>query len=87
MINQYRQVPEISVVIIAYLRKEYVIQAVQSAINQKLDRERYEIIVIKILPMRTLIIFYLLTGLRIYFHLILLSGQNSPKALESQGVK
>jgi len=47
MINQYRQVPEISVVIIAYLRKEYVIQAVQSAINQKLDRERYEIIVIK----------------------------------------
>jgi glycosyltransferase involved in cell wall biosynthesis len=47
MINQNEQVPEISVIIIAYNRKDYLIQAVQSTINQQFDREKYEIIAVK----------------------------------------
>jgi len=47
MINQSEHVLEISVIIIAYNRKDYLIQAVQSAINQQFDREKYEIIIVK----------------------------------------
>lgn len=37
----------ISVIIIAYDRKQFLLEAIQSALNQSLSREKYEIIVIK----------------------------------------
>lgn len=37
----------ISVIIVAYDRKKFILEAIQSAINQTLPRERYEVIVIK----------------------------------------
>lgn len=37
----------ISVIIIAYLRKEYIVKAVESVLEQDFDRNRYEIIVVK----------------------------------------
>jgi len=42
-----RDKPFISVVITAYNRKKYLLQAVSSVLNQKLDRRLYEIIVVK----------------------------------------
>ena len=39
--------PYISVIITAYNRKEYILEAFKSAINQTLDRDKYEIIVSK----------------------------------------
>ncbi|BAB60018.1 hypothetical protein [Thermoplasma volcanium GSS1] len=39
--------PFISVIIIAYNRKEFLLDAIKSALDQTLDREYYEIIVIK----------------------------------------
>lgn len=39
--------PYISVVVIAYNRREFIQEAVQSALDQTLDKEKYEIIVIK----------------------------------------
>jgi len=39
--------PLISVIITAYNRKQYLLQAVSSVLNQKLDRRLYEIIVLK----------------------------------------
>ena len=39
--------PYISVVVIAYDRKEFIQEAVKSAINQTLERSKYEIIVVK----------------------------------------
>ncbi|BAB60035.1 hypothetical protein [Thermoplasma volcanium GSS1] len=41
------KLPYISVIIIAYNRKEFLLDAIKSALNQTLDREYYEIIVIK----------------------------------------
>ena len=41
------KVVKISVIIIAYLRKDYLINAVESVLNQDFDRSKYEIIVIK----------------------------------------
>ena len=38
---------KVSVIIIAYQRREFIIQAVKSAINQDLDKKEYEIIVVK----------------------------------------
>ena len=38
---------DITVIITAYNRKDYLIKAVNSALNQSLDRSRYEVIVIK----------------------------------------
>ena len=38
---------KISVVIIAYLRKEYIVKAVESVLDQDFHRDKYEIIVIK----------------------------------------
>jgi glycosyltransferase involved in cell wall biosynthesis len=37
----------ISVIIIAYNRKRYIINAINSALNQTLSKDKYEIIVIK----------------------------------------
>ena len=37
----------ISVIIIAYQRKEYIVKAVESALDQDFDRDEYEIIVVK----------------------------------------
>lgn len=37
----------ISVVIIAYLRKEYLVKAVESVLDQDFDRDKYEVIVVK----------------------------------------
>jgi len=39
--------PYISVIITAYNRKQYILQAINSALNQTLDRSLYEIIVVK----------------------------------------
>ena len=39
--------PFISVVVTAYDRKEFILEAVKSVIDQTLDRSRYEIIVVK----------------------------------------
>lgn len=38
---------KISVIIVAYLRKEFIVSAVRSVFEQSLDREKYEIIVVK----------------------------------------
>ena len=40
-------VPRVSVVIVAYNRKEYILQAVQSVLEQSVPRQTFEIIVIK----------------------------------------
>jgi len=40
-------VPRISVIIIAFNRRKYLLQAIKSAVNQTLDRSHYEIIVAK----------------------------------------
>ena len=45
MIEQ--NLPYISVIITAYNRKEYLLDAINSVINQTLDKKYYEIIVIK----------------------------------------
>jgi glycosyltransferase involved in cell wall biosynthesis len=45
--SNYVDKPLISVVITAYNRKQYLLQAVSSVLNQKLDRRLYEIIVVK----------------------------------------
>lgn len=37
----------ISVIIVAYDRKQFILKAIQSTLNQTLPREKYEIIVIK----------------------------------------
>ena len=39
--------PYISVIITAYNRKEFILDAVNSVINQSLERSKYEIIVVK----------------------------------------
>ena len=39
--------PLISVVVIAYNRKEYILEAVKSALNQTLEKDLYEVMVIK----------------------------------------
>lgn len=39
--------PYISVIVIAFDRKEYILEAVKSVLNQSLDRSKYEILVIK----------------------------------------
>ena len=39
--------PFISVIILAYTRKDFLFDAIKSAINQTLNRNLYEIIVIK----------------------------------------
>ncbi len=39
--------PFISVIITAYNRKEFILEALQSAVNQTLKRDKYEIICIK----------------------------------------
>jgi len=39
--------PYVSVIIIAHDRKQYILQAIKSALNQTLDRSLYEIIVVK----------------------------------------
>ncbi len=39
--------PFISVVITAYNRREYILEAVKSVLNQTLDRSKYEVIVVK----------------------------------------
>ena len=41
------RLPYISVIITAYNRKEFLLNAIKSAINQTLDKKYYEIIVIK----------------------------------------
>jgi len=41
------KLPYISVIITAYNRKEYLLNAIKSVINQTLDKKYYEIIVIK----------------------------------------
>ena len=41
------KLPYISVIIIAYQRKEFILKAITSVLNQTLDKEYYEIIVIK----------------------------------------
>lgn len=38
---------KISVVIIAHLRKEYIVKAVESVLDQDFDRDKYEVIVVK----------------------------------------
>ncbi len=42
-----QETPLITVIIVAYKRKEYIIEAIKSALNQTLNKEYYEIIVIK----------------------------------------
>jgi Glycosyltransferases, probably involved in cell wall biogenesis len=42
-----RELPYISVIITAYNRKEFLLNAIKSAVNQTLDKKYYEIIVIK----------------------------------------
>lgn len=44
---EINELPYISVIIIAYNRKEYLLDAIKSVINQTLDKKYYEIIVIK----------------------------------------
>ena len=39
--------PYISVIITAYKRKEFILGAVNSVINQSLEKSKYEIIVVK----------------------------------------
>lgn len=39
--------PIISVIVIGYKRKTYIREAVISILNQTLDREKYEVIVVK----------------------------------------
>ena len=39
--------PTLSVIVTAYNRKEFLLEALQSAVNQTLKREEYEIICIK----------------------------------------
>ena len=41
------ELPYISVIITAYDRKEFLLNAIKSALNQTLDKKYYEIIVIK----------------------------------------
>ena len=41
------EIINISVIIVAYNRKMYVKQAVESALNQTYDKNKYEIIVVK----------------------------------------
>ena len=40
-------ITQISVIIIAYLRKEYLVRAVESVLDQNFNRDNYEIIVVK----------------------------------------
>ncbi len=42
-----RENPYISVVVTAYNRKEFILEAVQSVLNQTYDKQKYEIIVVK----------------------------------------
>ena len=42
-----RELPYISVIITAYNRKNFLLRAIKSVVNQTLDKEHYEIIVIK----------------------------------------
>jgi len=42
-----KNVPYISVIITAYNRREFLLDAFRSALNQTLDRNKYEIIVTK----------------------------------------
>ena len=39
--------PRLSIIVTAYNRKEFLLEALQSAVNQTLKREKYEIICIK----------------------------------------
>jgi len=45
--ENYKTKPYISVIIIAYNRKKYILDAIKSVINQTLSKDKYEIIVIK----------------------------------------
>ena len=42
-----RNEPEISVIVTAYLRKEYIMECVDSVLNQDLPKEKYEVLVVK----------------------------------------
>ncbi|AAT42887.1 glycosyltransferase family A protein [Picrophilus oshimae] len=46
-LNNKSKNPYISVIVIAYNRKQFLIDAVHSVINQTLDRSKYEIIIVK----------------------------------------
>jgi len=59
--------PYISVIITAYNRKEFLLDAFNSALNQTLDRSKYEIIVTKTLLMIKLIITLKKTVENLYF--------------------
>ena len=41
------KLPYVSVIITAYNRKEFLLNAIKSVLNQRLDKKYYEIIVIK----------------------------------------
>lgn len=47
VIDYLTQIPLVSVIVIAHTRKEFIIDAIMSVLTQNVDRDKYEIIVIK----------------------------------------